>query len=70
MSDCTRCGTPTSRPALSYDDPMSPDPLKDFHDIDESPVNGTVWLCDGCISEFKDFLLGKEIEEVTEYHDG
>lgn len=55
MTECTRCGTETNRPALSYDIIRSPDPLKDFKD-----TNGVVWLCDSCIDDFKEFLADPE----------
>lgn len=68
MPDCTRCGTPTERPALSYDTIQKVDPLKGFTDIRGEETNGVIWLCDQCIEDFKGFLIGNEIEPVEDYH--
>lgn len=64
--DCIRCGTPTERPPFSYDTIQKTDPLKNFTDIEGREVNGVIWLCDGCIEDLKDFLLGKEIPTVDQ----
>lgn len=58
--ECTRCGTDTTRPPLSYDTISSPDPLRDFED-----TNGVIWLCDQCIEDFKEFLEGDTTLELS-----
>lgn len=62
MTDCTRCGTPTSRPALSYSVGREVDPLKDFVSRFDEETNGVIWLCDGCIEAFKSFLIGRAVD--------
>lgn len=67
MTNCTRCGTPTNRPALGYSTIQKTDPLKDFTDRHGEDVNGVIYLCDSCIIDLKNFLLGKEIAEIGYY---
>jgi len=52
MTECTRCGTDTTRNALTSEAPV------------ENSENGVVWLCDSCMDEFNEWLDGSD--ELTE----
>jgi hypothetical protein len=59
MTECTRCGRQTEQSAIAQTNVRGPTALEEF--------NNVLWLCDGCLSEFKDWVRGDN-EELSEVY--